>query len=565
MDMTYGSDVAIGALDRLGIDHVAFNPGASFRGLHESMVHAGVQRHVLCLSEGVAVAVGHGFAKATGRPMAVFLHNLVGLQSGSMALFNAWIDQVPMLVVGGSGPADRTERRPWIDWIHAAKPQGSAVRDWVKWDDEPTSIPAMLSSLSRAYRLATAPPEGPVYVALDALLQENEAPPVDLSVLEATPPSRITAPTADLEELADALLSADRPVVVTDTTGRSRLAYDALVSLSELLKISVIDIGGRHSFPNTHPGDGTQLRSQLLADADLVLLLDVRDPGWALCDVNPADRSARSLVTEDCRVVSVGLSALMTRGFLEPQGELRPGDEELVADTAVALPELVAMIEADRRCEVAAARRADGYATGHARQEEGLAGSGPIDDDDLAAAAYRAVREGPWQLAYGSLRGAVRRQWELDHWNAHLGGSGGAGLGYGVGAAIGAALGDEEDRLIVSLQADGDLLYTASGLWTAAHERLPLLMVVVNNRSYGQDRMHQTIMARQRSRPEAHAAVGIDLDDPEIDFAGLARAQGVEAFGRITDAEELDETLQRAARIVRDEHRPVVVDVQVDR
>src|SRR5690606_10925093 len=126
-----------------------------------------------------------------------------------------------------------------------------------------------------------------------------------------------------------------------------------------------------------------------------------------------------------------------------------------------------------------------------------------------------------------------RRQWNLDFFNAHLGGSGGAGLGYGVGAAIGAALGDDQDRLIVSLQADGDLLYTASGLWTAAHEQLPLLMVVVNNRSYGQDRMHQTIMARQRNRPEAHAAVGIDLEDPEIDFAALARAQGVEAFDRI--------------------------------
>lgn len=104
-----------------------------------------------------------------------------------------------------------------------------------------------------------------------------------------------------------------------------------------------------------------------------------------------------------------------------------------------------------------------------------------------------------------------------------------------------------------------------SGLWTAAHEQLPLLMVVVNNRSYGQDRMHQTIMARQRNRPEAHAAVGIDLEDPEIDFAALARAQGVEAFDRIVDGADLDETLSKAASIVRNERRPVVVDVQVDR
>lgn len=565
MDMTYGSDVAVAALHKLGIDHVAFNPGASFRGLHESLVHADLQRHVLCLSEGVAVAVGHGYAKATGRPMAVFLHNLVGLQSGSMALFNAWIDQVPMLVVGGSGPADRIERRPWIDWIHSAKPQGSAVRDWVKWDDEPASVPAMLSSLARAHRIATAGPEGPVYVALDALLQEDTAPAVDLSVLQSPPPTQISAPAADLEELAAVLLGAAHPVVVTDTTGRTQAGYDALIELSELLRVPVIDIGGRHSFPNTHPGEGTPRRGELLGEADVVLLLDVRDPGWALCHVDPVDRSARWLISPDCQVVSMSLASLMNRGFLEPQGDLRPGDIEIVADTAVALPALVDLLRDSPKLQPAAAQRAEQYATSQQPRHPITARPGPIDDDVLAAATYRAVREGPWQLAYGSMRGAVRRQWNLDFFNAHLGGSGGAGLGYGVGAAIGAALGDDQDRLIVSLQADGDLLYTASGLWTAAHEQLPLLMVVVNNRSYGQDRMHQTIMARQRNRPEAHAAVGIDLEDPEIDFAALARAQGVEAFDRIVDGADLDETLSKAASIVRNERRPVVVDVQVDR
>ncbi len=566
MELKYGSDVAIAALKQLGIDQVAFNPGASFRGLHESLVYAGLQRPVMCLSEGVAVAVAHGYAKAATRPMAVFLHNLVGLQSGSMALFNAWIDQVPMLVLGGSGPADRSQRRPWIDWIHSARPQGGAVRDWVKWDDEPTSVEAMLSSLNRAHRLATTAPKGPVYVSIDALLQEREAPEVDLSSVAAVPPSRITAPAADLEEVADALVRAHRPVIITDLTGRSPEAYDALIGLSEVLRVPVIDMGGRHSFPNTHPGEGSPRRRPLLESADLVLMLDVRDPGWAVCEVSASDRSARSLVSDECRLIAISLAPLMTRGFLEPQSDLPVGHRSLLADTTVALPEILALVGADPRAPGASNRRIADYPASPHNRDLAQPTSGPIDDDGLAASTYRAVREGPWQLAYGSMRGAVRRQWRLERWNAHLGGSGGAGLGYGVGATLGAALANEDpDQLVVSLQADGDLLYTASGLWTAAHERLPLLMIVVNNRSYGQDRMHQTLMSRERQRPVEHAAVGIDIEDPEIDFAGLAQAQGVEGFGAVTDAKDLDDILLRAARIVREERRPVAVDVHVNR
>src|SRR5690606_2034915 len=168
----WGSDLAAETLEALGIDFVALNPGASFRGLHDSLVHAGRPETVLTLFEGVAVAVAHGYAKAAGRPMAVALHDLVGLQHASMALFNAFTDHVPMLVVGGSGPADTARRRPWIDWIHSASTQGQFIRELVKWDDEPASLEALGTSLRRAHLVATTAPYGPTYVAIDALLQE---------------------------------------------------------------------------------------------------------------------------------------------------------------------------------------------------------------------------------------------------------------------------------------------------------------------------------------------------------------------------------------------------------
>lgn len=566
METVYGSDTAIAAMADLGIDVVAFNPGASFRGLHESMVHAGRQRPVLCLAEGVAVAAAHGYAKVTGRPMGVFLHNLVGLQAASMALFNAWVDQVPMVVIGGSGPADRTQRRPWIDWIHSASPQGAVVRDWVKWDDEPASVPALLDSLDRGHHLAMSSPQGPVYISFDALLQETPVGSDEaLRRIGRRQPATFTAPGPDLERLADELVRARAPVIIADTAGRSRAAYEAIQQLSELLVAPVVDLGGRHNFPNTHPLDGTERRAELLGRADLVLLLDVRDAGWAVCETDPADRTVRPLLPAGARIVALGLATMLTRGFVEPYGDLPHDQETVVADTAVALPALVELVRQDRRMQDARRERPVSAPPDPGSPSGATGSSGGIDDDLLAAASYRAVRDGPWVLANGSLRGAVRRHWRLDRWNAQLGGSGGAGLGYGVGATIGAALGVDDDRLVVSLQSDGDLLYTAAGLWTAAHERLPMLIIVANNRCYAQDRMHQTIMSRTRGRPLEHASVGIDIEDPDIDFARLASSQGVEAVGPVADAAELDLVLERAARTVRTDARPVLVDVRVDR
>lgn len=558
---TYGSDVAIEALARLGIDTIAFNPGASFRGLHESMVHLGLQRPVLCLSEGVAVAVAHGFAKATGRPMGVFLHNLVGLQSGSMGIFNAWVDQVPMMVVGGSGPSDREARRPWIDWIHTATPQGAVVRDWVKWDHEPTSVAGMLSALRRGHHSATSEPQGPVYLSLDAILQESETSRPDLTVMAPKSPARLSAPLPDLEAVAAGLAAAQHPVLIADLVGRSRAGYDALTELSEVANAAVIDLGGRHNFPNTHPNDATAARAKALASADLALLLDVRDPGWALCAVDPADRSVTPLVGPQCKVVAIGLTDLRERGFVELSG---PGPTEvttLVADTGVALPVLVDLLR-----ELTGTQERVGRAPAQEDQpSESSPPRGLIDDDDLARAVHTAVADVPWQLAHGLLRGAVRRHWRLDRFAAHLGGSGGAGLGYGVGASIGAALAAPHDQVTVSLQPDGDLLYTASGLWTAARERVPLLMVIVNNRRYGQDHMHQSMVSRARGRPAEHASVGIDIDDPDINMAKLAEAQGVEAAGRVRDTDELHVVLDRAVKIVLEERRPYLIDVEVSR
>src|SRR4051794_26350013 len=171
----FGSDVIADTLRALDIPYIALNPGASYRGLHDSLVNYlgnSAPQMLLCLHEEHAIAIAHGYAKVTGRAMAVALHSNVGLFHATMAIFNAWCDRMPVLVLGATGPVDAPKRRPWIDWIHTARDQGAIVRSYVKWDDQPASPAAAREALLRAAWLAQAAPMGPVYVNLDAGMQE---------------------------------------------------------------------------------------------------------------------------------------------------------------------------------------------------------------------------------------------------------------------------------------------------------------------------------------------------------------------------------------------------------
>ena len=160
-------------LRALDIPYLALNPGASYRGLHDSIVnYLGNERPqmLLCLHEEAAVAIAHGYAKASGRMMGVVLHSNVGLMHGSMAIFNAWCDRVPMLILGATGPWDAARRRPGS--TGSTSDQGALVRDYTKWDNQPASVPAAYEALLRAVQIADTAPRGPTYVNLDAALQE---------------------------------------------------------------------------------------------------------------------------------------------------------------------------------------------------------------------------------------------------------------------------------------------------------------------------------------------------------------------------------------------------------
>jgi acetolactate synthase-1/2/3 large subunit len=562
-------------LRELGIRYIALNPGASYRGLHDSLVNFGPGEPpeiILCTHEEIAVALANGYTRATGEPMATALHNVVGLLHASMAIFNAWCDRTPILNLGGGGPQDASLRRS-TDWVHTALVQGNLVRDFVKYDDQPYSLEAVGESLFRAYRIATTDPQGPVYVCLDADLQEQRmnAP---LLVPEA-PLYRAPAPPAPnpeaLREAAALLVKAEWPVIIAGEVGRTPQALVPLRELAETLAAPVIDADGRFAFPNTHPLDLTAAREQTLRAADVVLALDVPSLGVPL---GPSVRERETLqlaVRPGTKIVHITLFEGERQSFVSDTMWLVPVAVPIAAHTSIALPQLLELCrhqlgqqaDAATRIEArranAAAMRTEAHKRSQAWIEQNWRQK-PISSARLYGELNSRLKGQSWALVH-----AHGRRWrevlEVTEAGHGIGGGRGAGVGYGLPASIGAALGYKgSGRLCVSVLGDGDFLMTSNALWTAARYSIPLLLIVFNNRSYYNDEEHQERMAVRRERPVDNKGIGVDLKDPAPDLAALARALSVEGFGPILEPDQLGPTLDRAIEIVRG-GQPAVIDV----
>ena len=572
----YGSDVIVDMLQACGIVYAACNPGASFRGLHDSIVNYGgnsMPELIQCCHEEISVALAHGYAKATGTPMAALIHNIVGLQHASMALFNAWCDRAPVLALGATGPMDSTQRRPWIDWIHTALVQGTLVRDYVKWDDQPHSLASVPESLLRAYRIAQTDPQGPIYVCYDAGLQEEvvRLPPVLPEPQRYAPPAPPQAHPEALERTADLLVQAEHPVAIADLMGRHPAAVESLKGLAELLAMPVIDRGGRFNFPNTHGLDATDAPSDVLASADVVLALDVLDLFGALGSVDKATRMFQPAIGPQTQIIHITMGDFLVRSWAADYERLQAVDVPIAADTAVALPHLLALCQTRLGKADAAritARAAHLSAQHRARRQQWQQAAHlarvqhPIAVPTAVAEVWEVIKHEDWVLVNNAVGAWTRRLWEWQRPGNTLGSSGGAGLGYGMGAALGGALAHRHSgKVCINLQADGDLLYTPSALWTAAHHHLPLLVVMFNNRSYYNSEEHALDVARVRERPAANAGIGTRLDDPPVNFAQMAQAYGLYGEGPIVTPEAIRPALERALRVVKDEGRLALVDI----
>ena len=545
----WGSDAVAAVLRALEVPYLALNPGASFRGLHDSVVNflgnANPQL-LLCLHEESAVAIAHGYAKTTGRAMGVALHSNVGLMHASMSVFNAWCDRVPLLLIGATGPMDAARRRPWIEWIHTARDQGALVRDFTKWDDQPGSAEAAQESVLRAWQIAHTAPCGPTYVCLDVGMQEArlEALPAPVDVQRFRPAPAVAPGSTALADAMRMLSTAHRPVILAGRVSRSETAWRDRILLAERLGARVLtDLKAAAAFPTDHPLHAAPAALmpgedalRILRDADAVLSLDWIDLAGTL-------KQAWGATPVASRVIHVSCDAHLHRGWSMDYQGLPPADAYLMCEPDAAVPLLLKALPMAAHSPVAQPASAAAVPEPHAEK--------PLSLHAVAQALDRALGGSDACIArvplgwHGGLR-AFRHP--LDY----LGLDGGGGLGSGPGMAIGAALAlAGSGRLTVALLGDGDFLMGATALWTATHYRIPLLVVVCNNRSFFNDEMHQERIARARARPVENRWIGQRIDDPAVDIAGIARAQGALASGPVATRQALEAAFAEAVSAVR--------------
>ncbi len=568
----WGADVIVDMLHRYRLPYAALNPGASYRGLHDSLVNYGGNspEMLLCQHEETAVQLAHGYAKASGQPMVAILHNLVGLLHANMAIYYAYIDRAPVFIVGATGPMDETKRRPQKDWIHSAQTQGSAVRDYTKWDYQPTSVEGVPEAFARAYSVMMTEPRGPVYMCYDAWLQEKELEqpvPLPPKGFQAVP-SRIAPDPAALRQAAATLARAKRPVILTEYAGRDPQGFHDLVALAETLGAPVFDLNMRLNFPSQHPLN-LSMDKTVFQDADVVLLVDVRDWERPTTTLTSTTRELVSLTPKNCQWIDIGFGDMNISAWAMDYQRLLYANQRIVADTLLAVPALTALlkklIKKDATLPPRIARRNASVARKHQALRAGWAraallerDSSPITLPRLAEELWAQIKDEDWVLTAGTLEDWTRKLWNFDQPHRHAGKSLGTATQFGI--SLGVALAHRgQGRLVVDIQPDGDLMFDAGALWVAPKHQIPMLVVMYNNRAYFNDWAHQIRMAKQRGTPVGRAHIGMDLDDPPPDFATLARSMGWYAEGPIDQPGDIAAALQRAIAQVK-AGRPALLD-----
>jgi acetolactate synthase-1/2/3 large subunit len=567
----YQSDVIADLIKAFGFPYIALNPGASYRGLHDSLVNhnANDPPLLLCQHEKIAVQIAHGYAKVTGKPMVAIVHDVVGLLHSVMGIYYAYIDRAPVFVIGATGPVDEAKRRPWIDWIHTANVQGDVVRNFVKWDYQPGGIDGVVDSFARAYSIMMTEPQGPIYMCYDAWLQEAPLEEkIAIPSVEATVPTPIAAAPGELERVADRLVRADWPVLMAEYVGRVAHGFDDMVALAETIAAPVFDIEARLNFPTEHPLN-LSLDRQTFRDADVILALDVRnweDPTHA---GDWQKRTKAQIYPSDCAWIDIGFSSIEISKWSTDYQRFPNVTQRVLADTALAIPALTELCRARIEREPALRakveeRRARVGRRHHALREQWRQDArqdwdaSPLTIPRLVWEVWEAIKDEDWVLTANTLNDWARKLWNFDRGYRHPGKY--LGTGTQIGMSIGIALAHKgTGRLVVDFQPDGDLMFDVGALWTAARYEIPMLVVMHNNRAYWNDWDHQISVAAHRGRPVERAYIGQDITDPPPNFAGLARDFGWYAEGPIERPADVAAALRRAIAQVK-AGKPALLD-----
>src|SRR5262247_1930635 len=577
-----GSDFMVDVIKTLDIRYLPANCASSYRAIHESLINYGGNKSpefLTCMHEESAVGMAHGYFKVAGKPLMTLCHGTVGLQHASMAIYNAWCDRVPVIVVGGND-LDAAKRPPGVPTFHSAQDINAMVRDYTKWDDTPVSLQHFAQSFVRAYKIAMTPPCGPVAISLDAGLQQE---PIHENGERLYIPRHVpTAPPAGdgnaVREAASLLANAQNPVIVVDRAARTENGVRLLVQLAEALQAPVVDQGGRMNFPNTH-----YLRSapNVIGRADVIIGLELSDywgtvNAWIDNGGDDGSGTRESRIKPDTKLISISAVDLNTKSNYQDFQRFQTIDVHMAGDAEATLPALIEAVNAalsgDRKAALEKRGEALKKARAEARERTRAAAAvawdaSPISTARLVMETYAAIKDLDWSLvsSSGNVSNWPQRLWPMEkhyHW---LGRSGGYGVGYGAPASVGAALANRDaGRFSVSIQSDGDLMYAPGVLWTAARHHIPLLAIMHNNRGYHQEVMHVQRLSNRRNRVASlgkdMGPIGTSIENPDIDYAKLASSMGWWSAGPIKDPSELGPTIKRAVEVVKS-GQPALVDV----
>ncbi len=571
---TAGSDYMVDVSQSLGNTQIAANPGTSFRGLHESLINYSTLDWHTCTHEEASVAMAHGYAKIEGKPMLVLAHGTVGLQHASMAIYNAWCDRVPVYIMAGN-TVDAPKRGSNAVWAHSVQDAGALVRDFIKWDDSPASLTHFGESAVRAYKIGMTPPMAPTLIIIDSEMQDGPVP--ENPKLEIPKLSRIAPVSGDqnaLAEVAKLLVNAENPVIVADRNTRTQAGIDRLVELAETLHVPVCDMGSRMNFPTRHKYHMSERSRGLVAQADVILGLELLDFYNATHSFHDNIESwSDSRIKKDAKLISISSADLFNHANYQDFMRYQPVDLAIPADSEASLPYLTEALRKliDPGMKAKFEARGEKIASDHAKaltaaRADALYAwdASPVATGRLCAEIYEAIRSEDWSLASTTgnfLSAWPQRLWDMSKHYHNTGAAGGSGIGYCAPASAGAAAANKKHgRITVSINPDGDMMYSPGVLWTAANSKLPILYVMHNNRAYHQEIMGIQRIANRRQRGIDRTHIGVTLRDPFIDYATMAKGLGVASFGPITDPRELGPILKKAVEIVK-KGEPCLVDV----
>jgi acetolactate synthase-1/2/3 large subunit len=567
--MYTASTALLEALHACGVAYIFANFGSDHPALIEALAEARVSGRsvpalITCPNEMVALSAAHGFAAATGRAQCVLVHVECGTQSLAGAIHNAAKGRAPVLIFAGLSPFTqdgelRGSRNEFIQWIQDVFDQPGIVRGYVKYENQLRTGRNVAQIVARAMQFAHSDPKGPVYLTGAREVMEEDTTPVTLDPAVWQPIGPGALPPEAAADLAQALLTALRPLVVSSYLGRNHQAVTELTALARRLGIGVLESVPSHlNFPGDDPlyqgNQWNQPRQHpALAAADLVLVLD-SDVPWISAVNRPAEGADIWHIDVD------PLKQQMPLWYIPARHVFR-------ADVATALRQVEAAL-GGRAPDAAllTARRAH-YAALHAGRAERLAvleqKPGGEITPEYAIACVRA------QMAPDSIvlsESISNYHAAIDHLAMTRPGSllasGGGSLGWHGGAAIGVKLA-HPGREVVAFTGDGSYMFSVPSTvhWMARQYQTPFLTVVFNNRGWKSPKLSALAV-----HPHGHASRANDIGvafDPPPDYAGIAAAAGGALALTVRNPDDLPGAVAAAFAAVRAERRCAVLDVWV--